>query len=244
MGKDRNNASPTLVGFFYPFPDHGGYMKNRSKVQSLVVLSLFAALAYVAQFVVHIRIAFLTFDPKDAIITVAAMIYGPIGGVSLSFVVALLEAITNGSTGFWGALMNFCGSAAFSVTASLVYRSKRSSTSAVVGLVASVVSTTAVMLGANLLITPIYTGSTTSEVAAMLPTLLLPFNLVKALFNAGIVFLIYKPVVKALRSARLVPEQAHTATKNRATLTLAFGVLFVALAIVGILLLNGTLSFF
>lgn len=221
-------------------------MKNRSKVQSLVVLALFAALAYVAQFVVHIRIAFLTIDPKDAMITVAAMIYGPIGGVSLSFVVALLEAITNGSTGFWGALMNFCGSAAFSVTASLVYRIKRSSTSAVLGLLASVVSMTAVMLGTNLLITPIYTGSTTSEVAAMFPTLLIPFNIVKALFNAGIVFLIYKPIVKALRSARLVPEQAqaHTATKNRIPLTIVFGILFVALAIVGILLLNGSPSFF
>ena len=40
----------------------------------------------------------------------------------------------------------------------------------------------------------------------MLPTVFLPFNLVKGGLNMALILLIYKPVVTALRKARLVPE--------------------------------------
>ena len=64
----------------------------------------------------------------------------------------------------------------------------------------------AVMLLWNYLITPIYQGIPRAEVAAMLPTVFLPFNLVKGGLNMGLILVLYKPVVTALRRAKLVPE--------------------------------------
>jgi hypothetical protein len=56
----------------------------------------------------------------------------------------------------------------------------------------------------NLLLTPIYQGVPRSVVISMLPTLFLPFNFAKTLLNAAIVMLIYKPVVIAMRKARII----------------------------------------
>ena len=40
----------------------------------------------------------------------------------------------------------------------------------------------------------------------MLPTVFLPFNLVKGGLNMGLTLVLYKPVVTALRKAGLAPE--------------------------------------
>ena len=77
-------------------------------------------------------------------------------------------------------------------------------TGALLGMLASVVSMTAVMMVANLIITPFYMGVSTSDVVQLIPTLLLPFNLTKGIFNASIVILIYKPDSKAIRLAGFV----------------------------------------
>ena len=54
------------------------------------------------------------------------------------------------------------------------------------------------------LIAPIYQGVPRNVVAAMLPTVFLPFNLVKGGMNMAATLLLYKPVVTALRKAGLV----------------------------------------
>ena len=69
------------------------------------------------------------------------------------------------------------------------------------------VALVAVMLLWNYLITPLYMpGFTRADIAAMLPTVFLPFNLVKGGLNMAVILLLYKPVATALRRARLVPE--------------------------------------
>ena len=74
---------------------------------------------------------------------------------------------------------------------------------------------TGVMLLWNYLITPLYMNVPRDVVVAMLPTAFLPFNLVKALMNGALTMLLYKPVVTALRKARLVPE--HESSCQRPT---------------------------
>lgn len=222
-------------------------MKKRTKTQTLVILSLFTALAYTAQLIVHIKVMYLSFDPKDAIITVGAMIYGPIAGLVMSIAVASIEALTNGSTQFWGFFMNVLSSAVFSTVASLVYKRRRNQVGATLGLALSVILTTLVMLPANYFLTPLFSGTTSSEVAKLIPTLLLPFNLVKTLFNAGLVFVIYKPIVRALRTAHILPQNAtpvENSTKKRFPITLVLGALFIVCAAVGFVLLHGKIEIF
>lgn len=219
--------------------------KNAAKVRSIILIGMFCALAYVTECVFRIKVSFLTFDLKDFIITVGGMILGPLPALAMSLVVSFLEFITISDTGIWGLIMNFAGTAAFSVTASLIYRWRKTLAGAVVATLTAIVSTTAVMLATNLIITPIYTGTTTGEVAGMIPTLLLPFNLAKAILNAAIVLALYKPIVTALRSARLIPASDESYKFGRSTLImLSLAVLLLVISLVLLLNLNATASWF
>jgi hypothetical protein len=52
-------------------------------------------------------------------------------------------------------------------------------------------------------------------VKTLIPTLLLPFNIAKALLNSAVTMLLYKPISLALRHARLLPEKRmQTDAKN------------------------------
>ena len=174
--------------------------KSRERVKKLVFVALFAALAYASTMIIHPKVLFLTFDIKDAIITLAAMTFGPVAGVVISFLVALLELVTISETGLYGFIMNFLGSTAFSVVASLIYKYKKTLAGGIIGLGAAVFSMTAIMLLANIVVTPYFMKTSTETVIKMIPTILLPFNFLKSLANAGLVIGFYKPISNALKA--------------------------------------------
>ena len=68
--------------------------KTKFDTKKNVGIATFAALAFGVTFVFRIPVSFLTFDAKDAILTVAAFIYGPLSAVIMSFLTALIEFIT------------------------------------------------------------------------------------------------------------------------------------------------------
>jgi riboflavin transporter FmnP len=148
---------------------------------------------------IRIPVQFLTLDVKDSLITLCALLFGPISGAAIALIVPLLELITISDTGVYGFLMNMLSSLTFAVVAGVIYRYKKSMTGAVIGLVSGVCAVTAVMVLANLLITPYYMNVPVETVAAMIPTVLLPFNLVKATLNAALVLLLYKPLSNVLK---------------------------------------------
>ncbi len=176
--------------------------------KKLVGMAMFAALAYAVTFVFRIPVLFLTFDAKDAVITIASLIYGPLAGLIISFVVALVELVSISGTGLYGFLMNFASSAAFSAVAALVYKYKRNASGAILAFYAASLSMVAVMMGMNLLVTPYYMGTDIAAVASMIPTLLLPFNFAKALMNSAFAMLLYKPVTAAMRRAKLLKGES------------------------------------
>ena len=119
---------------------------SRFSVRRMIILALFTALAYVVMLMIHFPIAFLTLDVKDAIITLCGLSFGPLSALFISVVVPFLELIGGSPTGIYGFAMNVLGSATFSVTASLIYKYKKSFLGAIVGLVSGVFALTAVML--------------------------------------------------------------------------------------------------
>ena len=181
--------------------------RYNSDVKKIASIAMLSALAFLARLVFKIPVSFLTFDIKDTIIALGGLVFGPVSGVVIALLVSLIEMIIS-ETGPIGFVMNFVSSAVFAGVASLIYKFKRSFNGAIIGLYSSVAATTAVMLLMNLLLTPIYQGVPRSAVIAMLPTLFLPFNFAKTLLNAAIVMLIYKPVVVALRKAKIVEGRA------------------------------------
>lgn len=170
-------------------------------VRTTVAVGVFCALAYVCCILFHFNAAFLTFDLKDAVMTVGAMIFGPLYGLAMAIIVAGIEALTVSSTGWYGFIMNVISSGTFVFVGSLIYTRMRTLKGAVISEIIAAVSMVAMMMGANILITPFYMGATAKDVIALIPTLLLPFNTVKAVFNASIVFIIYSPISMALKNA-------------------------------------------
>lgn len=178
-------------------------MKNQTRTSAttkmLTGVAAFSALAYGVSLVTNIKVGFLSFDAKDAVITIASFIYGPLSALAMSVVTAFLEFISFGSTGPYGALMDFVSTFSFTFTASLIYKYRRSLTGALTALGSASVVYVAVMMVANLLITPLYMGVSVEAVKALIPSMLLPFNIAKALMNSAIAMLIYKPVSKLVR---------------------------------------------
>ena len=113
-----------------------------------------------------------------------------------------------------------------------IYRRKRDLLGSVLGLVSAVCATTAVMLLANLLITPHYIGADMATVAALIPKLLLPFNFMKSVLNASLVMILYKPIVTALRRAKMVKASVHTTSYKFDRKSLV--VLFISIAVMAV----------
>ena len=181
-------------------------MKN-TNTRKLVLLAMLSAVAFLLVALIRIPVVlFLSYEPKDVIITVGGFLLGPMASLVVSAVVALIEMVTISSTGPIGGLMNLISSACFTCTAAYVYKKKHSIGGAVMGLVLGSVVMVGSMLLWNWLITPLYmTGTSRTDIAAMLVPVFLPFNALKAGFNSALTLMLYKPLVSALRKTGLIP---------------------------------------
>lgn len=182
-------------------------MKKSTK--KLTAIALFSAIAFILTALIKIPISplpFLRYDPKDVIIVIGGFIYSPIVAVAISTVVSLIEMFTISESGIIGLIMNILSTCAFALPAIFIYRHKKSLKSAILGLIVGTISMTIVMLLWNYILTPLYTQQTRAQVATILFSLILPFNLIKAGLNSAVTLLIYKPIVNGLRSANLAPE--------------------------------------
>ena len=190
-------------------------MKKTEKInlQKIVGIAMFGALAFVVSLVFRFPVLFLTFDAKDAIITLAGFIFGPISAVVTSLLAATIE-LSISDTGVYGFIMNFASSATFSFTASLIYKYKRTFSGSVIAFYSATVVLTIVMVCMNILVTPFYMGAPRSVVIDMIPTVLLPFNFAKALMNSAVAMLLYKPVITALRRAKLIKTSDNAIAKG------------------------------
>ena len=183
----------------------------------IAVCAMFVAISYVAVLISKVipNVAgFLSYEPKDAVIVIAGFIYGPMTSFLISAIVSFLEMITISSTGPYGFLMNIVSTCAFSVPAAWFYKKQHTQKGAILSLAIGVVCMSAAMLLWNYIITPYYMGVSRSVVAGMLMSVFLPFNLAKGGINAAITLLLYKPVVGALRKAKLVAPTKNSDHKS------------------------------
>ena len=183
--------------------------QKKTNVRKLVLIAMLAAVAFIMVSFVRIPVVlFLKYEPKDVIITIGGFLVGPMVSFLVSLVVSLLEMVSISETGPIGALMNLLSTCSFACVASLIYKRRHTLRGAVEGLLAGAVVMVGTMLLWNWLITPLYmTGTSRSDVAAMLVPVFLPFNLLKAGLNSALTLSLYKPLVTALRKIGLV--EAH-----------------------------------
>ena len=177
---------------------------SQMSTRYITSVAMFAAVSFVAVLISKVipNVAgFLSYEPKDAVIVIAGLLYGPLTSVLISVIVSFIEMITISATGPYGFLMN----------------------------VVSVLVMAAAMLLWNYIITPFYMGVPRETVAGMLMTVFLPFNLAKGGINAGLTLLLYKPIVNALRKAHLAEPSKSGSQKG--TFSVGFTLLSVAILV-------------
>ena len=192
-----------------------------SRTKEIVNLALLCAMAYVVMVFGRIPVIStpfpLKFDPKDIVIIIGGLIYGPIASFMVSLVVSFLEMITVSETGWYGFIMNVISTCSFVCPAAYIYKKSQSLKGAILGLVCGGLLVVPVMLLWNYLIVPIYLRMPRAAVVPFLLPVFLPFNLLKVGINSTVTMLIYKPIVRALRKANLIPQStsAHSTQGNK-----------------------------
>ena len=232
-------------------------MKNTTntsqKVKKLTIIALFCAMSFIVSLIFPIKVMFLTLDFKDTISTICGMFFGPVAGLFCAVVVPFIEFLYS-DTGVYGLIMNLLSSITFVGVSTLIYRYKKTIWGAVIGLATAVCATVAVMLVANLFITPYYMGVTQEAVINLIPKVILPFNVVKTILNASIAMLIYKPISKVLKrmgvsksfaSKQSVDSSANNKGGNKMrslVVTLVSAAIVIAAFLILFLVLGGKLA--
>lgn len=192
--------------------------ENSLRLRKLCVMAMLCALAFAAVALIRIPVVlFLKYEPKDVLLAIGGFLYGPAAGIVMSVVVALVELVTVSDTGLIGLLMNVLSSALFVGVSAALYRRNKSIKQAVFSLVIASLAVTAGMVLWNYLITPLYMQVTREQVAGMLLSVFLPFNLLKSALNSTLTVLLYKHVVTGLRATRLLPPSESGVSKKRHT---------------------------
>ena len=219
-------------------------VRTRMDTKTVVSLAMLTAIAYIVMYLSKLMpsVMFLDFDFKDVVICIAGFTFGPTSAAIISILVAFIEMITIGQTGVIGFIMNSLATCAFCCTASFIYKKMHTKKGAVLGLGLGVVCLVVVMLLWNYLITPMYmVGFSRADVAALLPTLFLPFNLAKGGMNMAATLLLYAPVVTALRKAGVVPPSQNSKGKRISAGFLLFSCALLATFVVFALVLAGVI---
>ena len=178
-------------------------MNNQTNsTAKLAKLGIMVAVSIVLLMIVRIPFPpapFLVYDPADIPIYITAFAFGPVEGLLVTLVVCIIQAFLLGGDLFYGFIMHFVATGIVAVIIGMMYKKNKTRKTAVTALITGVIVATIVMCIMNLIVTPKYMGAPVSAVAAMIPTVIIPFNLLKAGINSLVTFLVYKRISGLLR---------------------------------------------
>ena len=160
-------------------------------------LAMMTAVSLVLLLIVRIPVPpapFLVYDPADVPIYITAFAFGPAAGLIVTLVVCLIQAFLLGGDGLYGFLMHFVATGIVAIAIGVLYAKSKTKKRAIVSLITGVIVAVVVMCFMNILITPLYMGAPREAVIAMIPTVIIPFNLLKAGLNAVLTLILYKRV--------------------------------------------------
>ena len=166
----------------------------------IAITALFCAVSAIStlflEFPILPGVPFLKYDPSAIVALIAGFAFGPATGAVVSTVSYLPHIAT--SSGIYGMIMAIIATLSLVLPASLVYRKNTTFKGALIGLGVGAVACLACCILANLVVTPIFLGSSVEDVANMIVPALLPFNVIKIAINCAVTALVYKPITKAL----------------------------------------------
>ena len=163
-----------------------------AKMAMLVAISI--VLVALIHFPIFPAVAFLEYDPADIPILIGTFAFGPLAGVLLTIVTSVIQGVTvSAASGVYGILMHIIATSVLVLAAGLVYKKNKTRKGAVIGIICGVAAMTIVMIGANMVITPIFMGVPRNVVWDLMP-FIAGFNAIKAGINGAVTFLVYKRI--------------------------------------------------
>ena len=163
-----------------------------AKMAMLVAISI--VLVALIHFPIFPAVAFLEYDPADIPILIGTFAFGPFAGVLLTIVTAVIQGTTvSAASGVYGIIMHIIATSALVITAGLIYKYNKTRKGAVIALICGVLAMTIVMIGANMIVTPIFMGVPRAVVWQLMP-FIAGFNAIKAGINGLVTFLVYKRI--------------------------------------------------
>lgn len=138
---------------------------------------------------------FLEYDPADIPILIGTFAFGPISGFVLTVVTSVIQGLTvSAQSGVYGIIMHIIATGTFVLVAGNIYKHNKTRKNAAIAIGIGALSMVAIMIPANLFITPFFMGAPRAAVAGLLLPAIIPFNLIKAGLNGIIVFILYKRI--------------------------------------------------
>jgi len=191
---------------FHPFMMRRKTVMNQNKftTEKLARLAMMTAVSVVLLLILRLpwpAAPYLVYDPADVPIYITAFAFGPLEGLIVTLVVCLIQAFMLGGDMFYGFIMHFVATGIVAVAIGVMYRRNKTKKTAIKALVTGVIISVIVMCVMNLIVTPVYMGAPRSAVVAMIPTVIIPFNLVKAGVNSLLTFILYKRISVLLHGA-------------------------------------------
>ena len=198
-------------------------MKTKNHIRELTVTAMLSAVGFVLMMIDFSLPMFIPFFVKMDISELPALLasfsLGPVYGVAVCLVKNLLAAIFHGSTGGIGEVCNFLLGAAFTASAGLIYKYRKSRKTAALGALVGAVIMALVSVPVNYFITyPVYAqmfggmdlilgayqelNPNADSLLFCLVMFNMPFTFVKGVLDAVICFLIYKPLSPILHGHR------------------------------------------
>ena len=178
-------------------------MQTQTKTRTLVQMAVLTAMSVLLVYLIHLPIIpaapFLEYDPADVPILIGTFMLGPIGGLIITALACIVQGVTvSAASGIIGILMHFFATAAYAGVAGIIYKRNHTRKGAGIALAVGALAMVATMVIWNLIFTPIFMGADQAAVIAMMPFIVL-FNVIKAVTNGIITFILYKPLSKVLR---------------------------------------------
>jgi riboflavin transporter FmnP len=173
------------------------------KTRKLTTMAVLAALSIVLVAIIHFPIfpaaAYLEYDPADIPILICGFAFGPLAGIGVTIVAALIQGLTvSAQSGLYGIIMHILATGTYVAVTSIIYRYHKTKKAAAISLTLGTLSMTLIMVVSNLIMDPIFYGMPVEAVKALLIPVIIPFNLIKAGINGVITFFIYKSVSKLI----------------------------------------------
>ena len=163
-----------------------------AKMAMLVAMSI--VLVAFIHFPIFPAVAFLEYDPADIPILIGTFAFGPLAGFILTVVTSVIQGATvSAASGVYGILMHIIATSALVIVAGIIYRRNKTKKSAAIAILCGVAAMTIVMVGANMVITPIFMGVPRAAVWQLMP-FIVAFNAIKAGINGIVTFLVYKRI--------------------------------------------------